>query len=187
MNSAISGKIIVTIHIVTFVASFQLVALSSDLRDEFGPDRYNLIRRNCNHFANALSWRLLQRSIPGHVNRLADIGVCCSCFCPKKMLEEAPVGPNAGGTGGSSGFQMLGGTGRAKKEGGGSSTAAFTGAGLVLGSTEQSGSSRIPLLGSWKKSSNGTGEGADLLTDRREKARKAALARLDAQNGSGSE
>lgn len=162
-------------------------ALPSDLRDEFGPDRYNLIRRNCNHFANALSWRLLQRSIPGHVNRLADIGVCCSCLCPKKMLEEAPVGPNAGGGGGTSGFQMLGGTGRAKKEGGGSSTAAFTGSGQVLGSTEQSGSSRIPLIGSWKKSSNGNAEGADLLTDRREKARKAALARLDAQHGSGSE
>lgn len=106
------------------------------------------------------------------------------------MLEEAPVGPNAGGGGGSSGFQMMGGSGREKKDGGkSSSTAAFTGSGMVLGSTEQSNSSRIPLLGSWNKSSNNNGNsgGADSLTDRREKARKAALARLEAQNGSGSE
>jgi hypothetical protein len=105
------------------------------------------------------------------------------------MLEEAPVGPNAGGGGGSSGFQMMGGSGREKKDGSkSSSTAAFTGSGMVLGSTEQSNSSRIPLLGSWNKSTNnGNSGGADSLTDRREKARKAALARFEAQNGSGSE
>lgn len=109
------------------------------------------------------------------------------------MLEEAPVGPNAGGSGGSSGFQMLGGTGREKRDGGGrSTTAAFTGSGMVLGSSEQTNSSsRIPLLGSWKSSSNGDSSGSksgDSLTDRREKARMAALARMNAQkNGSGSE
>lgn len=194
LNSAISGKHIrvcclsvVRAERVSYSSCF-LPCHLPDLREDFGPDRYNLIRRNCNHFANALCWRLLQRTIPGHVNRLADFGVCCSCLLPKKLLEEAPVGPNAGGGSGSSGFQMLGGTGRAKKDGGASSTAAFTGSGVVLGSTEHTSSSRIPLLGSWNKSSNGGASGADSLTDRREKARKAALARLDAQNGgSGSE
>lgn len=108
------------------------------------------------------------------------------------MLEEAPVGPNAGSSGGSR-FQMLGGTGREKKDGGGrSTTAAFTGSGVVLGSSEQtSSSSRLPLLGGWKNSSNGDSSGTksgDPLTDRREKARMAALARMNAQkNGSGSE
>lgn len=102
------------------------------------------------------------------------------------MLEEAPVGPNAGGGGGSSGFQVFGGTGKDKKGENGKSTAAFTGSGMVLGSTEQSSSSRIPLLGSWKKTSNASG-GTDSLTDRREKARMAALARFEAQNGSGSD
>eukprot|EP00804_Cyclotella_cryptica_P010693 CCRYP_005493-RA/>CCRYP_005493-RA protein AED:0.04 eAED:0.04 QI:548/1/1/1/0.5/0.2/5/2118/209 len=173
--------------------SSELNAAISDLREDFGPDRYNLIRRNCNHFANALVWRLLGRSIPGHVNRLADLGVCCSCLLPKKMLEEAPVGPNAGSSGGSAGFQMLGGTGREKKDGGGrSSTTAFTGSGVVLGSNGQTNnSSRIPLLGAWKNSSHGDSSGTkngDSLTDRREKARMAALARMNAQmNGSGSE
>jgi hypothetical protein len=171
--------------------SAELNSAISDLREDFGPDRYNLVRRNCNHFANALVWRLLGRSIPGHVNRLADLGVCCSCLLPKKLLEEAPVGPNAGSGGGSSGFQVMGGTGRAKKDDKGTtSIAAFTGSGMVLGSNEQtSSSSRIPLLGSWKKSSGESGgvKGVDSLTDRREKARLAALARMNAQNGSGSE
>lgn len=172
--------------------SSELQSAISDLRDEFGPDRYNLIRRNCNHFANALVWRLLNRTIPGHVNRLADYGNCCSCLLPKKMLEEAPVGPNAGGggSGGSSGFQAFGRPGSDKKQdGAGSSTAAFTGSGTVLGSqnAEASGS-RIPLLGSWRGGgSAGSKKGEESLTDRREKARMAALTRMENQGDSGSE
>jgi hypothetical protein len=104
------------------------------------------------------------------------------------MLDEAPVGPNAGGDGGSSGFQVFGRPGRDKKvDGSGSSTmASFTGSGTVLGSQhpEESRGS-IPLLGSWVGSSSAKGE--DSLTDRREKARMAALARMNAQGESESE
>ena len=158
-----------------------------DLRDEFGPDRYNLIKRNCNHFANALVWRLLGRTIPGHVNRLADFGVCCSCLLPKKLLEEAPVGPNAGG-GGSSGFTVYGRPGRDKKQDGAgpSTTAAFTGSGTVLGSNSAESQSRIPLLGSWRGSASNK-KAEDSLTDRREKARMAALARMNGQGDSDNE
>ena len=161
------------------------------MRDEFGPDRYNLIRRNCNHFANALVWRLLNRTIPGHVNRLADFGVCCSCFIPKRLLEEAPVGPNAGGgaDGGSSGFQVFGRPGRDKKDDGSASStkSAFTGSGTVLGSANSEESrSRIPLLGSWAGNASSK-KGEESLTDRREKARMAALARMNAQGESESE
>lgn len=166
--------------------SSELSSAISDLRDEFGPDRYNLIRRNCNHFANALVWRLLGRTIPGHVNRLADYGSCCSCFLPKKMLEEAPVGGEGGSGGGSSGFQVYGRPGgRDKKDDGArsSTTAAFTGSGTVLNSEESR--SRIPLLGSWGGSAKKKGD--DSLTDRREKARMAALARMNGQGDSESE
>ena len=58
----------------------ELKTAISEVRNDFGPDDYNLVRKNCNHFANALTWALLGRSIPAHVNRLADIGVCCSCL-----------------------------------------------------------------------------------------------------------
>ena len=132
-------------------------------------------------------WRLLGRAIPGHVNRLADFGVCCSCLLPKKLLEEAPVGPNAGGDSGG-GYQVFGRPGRDKKvDGSVSSTmASFTGSGKVLGSQnpEESRGS-IPLLGSWLGNSSTKGE--DSLIDRREKARMAALARMNAQGESESE
>lgn len=155
-----------------------------DLRDEFGPDRYNLIRRNCNHFANALVWRLLNRTIPGHVNRLADFGTCCSCLLPKKMLEEAPVGPNSGGGGSSSGFQAFGRPGGGDKKNDGSSstaTAAFTGSGAVLGGQSSASGS------GWFGGGGNAKKGDASLTDRREKARVAALARLEGQGDSESE
>ena len=102
------------------------------------------------------------------------------------MLEEAPVGPNAGaGGGGSSGFQSFGRPGRGKKEdGSGSSTsAAFTGSGAVLGSQSEE---RRGLFGSWVGNTAIT-KVEDSLTDRREKARMAALARMNAQGDSESE
>lgn len=165
--------------------SSELQSAISELRDEFGPDRYNLVRRNCNHFANALVWKLLGRTIPGHVNRLADLGVCCSCLLPKKLLAEAPVGPDAGGgsSGGSGqGFRAFGRPGSTDKKDdgpGSSATAAFTGSGTVLGSQNPGESgSRMPLLGSWRGNA-GSQKGEDSLTDRREKARMAALARMN--------
>ncbi len=117
--------------------------------------------------------------------------MCLSCFIPKKLLEEAPVGPNArgGANGDSSGFQVFGRPGRDKKDDGSttSTQSAFTGSGTVLGSVNTEDSrSRIPLLGSWGgKASSKKGE--DSLTDRREKARMAALARMNAQGESESE
>lgn len=159
--------------------SAELSSAISDLREEFGPDRYNLIKRNCNHFANALVWRLLRRTIPAHVNRLANIGQCCSCLLPKKLLEESPVGPNSGGGGGSGGgFQVYGRPGDTKKNDS-VSTAAFSGAGNTLGSQDSGSISKVPLLGSWR---GGGKKNEETLTDRREKARMAALARFEAKN-----
>ena len=167
------------------------------LRDNgFGSDGYNLIKRNCNTFCNALSWRLLRKPIPPHINRLADIGNCCSCLLPKQLLEDSPVGGSGGGrSGGSSG----GGATRSfavpttasmNRE---STTPAFTGKGMSLGggssstastttnSSETSGGGGGGFLSSWsnnKPTSTGQTQKDD-LTDRREKARKAALARLE--------
>jgi len=179
--------------------SGELQSAISDLREEFGPDQYNLIRRNCNHFANSLVWKLLGRTIPGHVNRLANVGQCLTCCIPKRFLEDAPVGPGGGGgssSSSSSGFQVFGrpgGGGRDKKDDGSSSTAAFSGSGYSLASSQNSSSdenrsSRIPLLGAWGGGGGGTTtKGDDSLTDRREKARMAALSRMEAQGESGSE
>jgi len=160
--------------------SSELNSAISNLREEFGPDRYNLIRRNCNHFANALVWKLLGRTIPGHINRLADFGSCCSCFLPRKMLEEAPVGP--GGRSGSS-YQVFGRPGNGvtsdKKQDGGTS-AAFSGSGQTL--SDNSSTEGQSLLGSWRGSA-GQKKGEESLTDRREKARMAALERMNGRGG----
>mmetsp|Transcript_13615 Transcript_13615/g.17738 ORF Transcript_13615/g.17738 Transcript_13615/m.17738 type:complete len:239 (+) Transcript_13615:136-852(+) len=132
-----------------------------ELRSSFGPDDYNLIRKNCNAFAYALCWKLLRKAIPGHVNRLSDIGICCSCLLPKKFLEEAPVGdPNRASGASSAAVQKP-------------KVPSFTGSGARLGSSEMSDSSST-----WNWSSNRKNSEDD-LTDRREKARKAALARME--------
>lgn len=140
----------------------------SDLREEFHGDSYHLIRRNCNHFANAFCWALLRKTIPAHVNRLAEIGVCCSCLLPRKLLEESPVrapGDNQGyskfGPSRSSAAKMTTTVTTTK-------ASVFSGSGLTLGGDKDGRSTA---------QRNAT----DDLTDRRERARKAALARLEQQ------
>lgn len=127
-----------------------------------------------------LVWKLLGRTIPGHINRLADFGVCLSCILPKKLLEEAPVGPNSGSSG-SSGYQVFGrpgGRSDKKNDGVGSTTTVFSGTGYTASNnSDENSSSRIPLLGSLRGNANS--KKGDSLTDRREKARMAALARLN--------
>lgn len=143
----------------------------SVLRDDFGPDDYNLIRKNCNHFANALIRKLMNKPMPGHVNRLADIGMCCSCFLPRKLLENAPVGdPNAPKAGGSSGFLVKAGNRSSPPN----SLASFHGSGARLGGTSSTSSDSSGTSSNQKSS-------PDDLTDRREKARKAALLRFNQQ------
>jgi hypothetical protein len=130
----------------------------------FGPEDYNLVRKNCNHFTNALCWELMRKQIPAYVNRLADLGVCCSCLLPKQMLQDAPVGGS-----GASRFAVP--TNATQR------TSGFTGTGHSLAgptTTESEG-----LLSRWGTSSaKVASQPADDLTDRREKAREAALARL---------
>jgi hypothetical protein len=144
----------------------------STLRDDFGSDDYNLIRKNCNHFANALTWKLMNKAIPGHVNRLADIGMCFSCLLPRKLLENAPVGdPNAPSSGGSSGFLVKAGN-RSSPPSSGGQRDFFGGSGARLGGSSTDSSSSSGTSSNQKSS-------PDDLTDRREKARKAALMRLE--------
>lgn len=178
----------------------------SELRETYGPDDYNLIRKNCNHFANSFTWRLLQRTIPGYVNRLADLGVCCSCLLPRKMLENAPVGGSSStsSTSASSssflvkappGRSLTGSTTTSSK------TSSFQGTGMKVGGTSSSVSNSYdeeqksllsrfslgPILGTTSSNSSAAGNNSSMnqrqddLTDRREKARKAALARLEKQ------
>ena len=48
--------------------------------------------KNCNHFAEALATRLVNKPFPGYVNRMANLGGMVSCLIPPGMLGDAPVG-----------------------------------------------------------------------------------------------
>ena len=147
--------------VLTDAPSSQVVRRAlADLREDFHGDAYHLIRRNCNHFANAFCWVLLRKAIPAYVNRLAELGICCSCLLPKKLLEDSPV--RAPGDTTNSGFQKFGPTRTVVYS---STQPVFSGSGLALGSSTSRNSTHRTA--------------AEDLTDRRERARKAALARLD--------
>ncbi|KAK7328393.1 hypothetical protein VNO77_22498 [Canavalia gladiata] len=50
---------------------------------EYHGDAYHLISKNCNHFTDDVSHRLIGKGIPGWVNRLARLGSLCSCLLPE--------------------------------------------------------------------------------------------------------
>jgi len=74
--------------------------------DEYHGDTYHLIAKNCNHFSDDVSRRLMGRSIPGWVNRLAHIGYMCNCLLPEGLqvtVTETTEFPNGGESGCASG------------------------------------------------------------------------------------
>lgn len=133
----------------------------------FGPNDYNILQNNCNTFANALCYKLCGIALPAYVNRAADYGVFCKCLFPKEVLKGSPVNNNPDIGGPESTAQQTTST---------TTTVAFSGTGSKLGGA--SGSSTSTSSGG----SSSTGHhDAVALKDRRDKARLAALARLELQ------
>ncbi|CAN0149629.1 unnamed protein product, partial [Ectocarpus sp. 12 AP-2014] len=63
------------VHMGSFTGGSSSLSRAIDsLREEFGPDRYNVLTRNCNTFSSALCEELVGKPIPGYVNRLAWMG-----------------------------------------------------------------------------------------------------------------
>jgi len=62
-----------------------------ELRDSFKGSSYHVLTQNCNCFSDALVQRLLNKPIPGFVNRLANIGAFFSCLLPPAISNDAPV------------------------------------------------------------------------------------------------
>ena len=54
-----------------------------DLLGEFREAAYDVITKNCNHFADALVYRLVGRRIPAWINRAAMFGSCVACLVPR--------------------------------------------------------------------------------------------------------
>lgn len=72
-----------------------------ELREHFKGENYHLLTMNCNSFSEALLQRLVGKSLPGYVNRMAYLGSFFSCLLPPQLANEAPV--NAASGGGSAG------------------------------------------------------------------------------------
>jgi len=60
-----------------------LNAMLNKLGETFKPGAYHPLKRNCNHFSNALAEYLVNKSIPSWINRMASIGGFFSKFAPK--------------------------------------------------------------------------------------------------------
>ena len=52
----------------------EIFRIIDELKDKFAGNSYHLTRKNCNTFTNCVSEAILNKSIPGYVNRLAKIG-----------------------------------------------------------------------------------------------------------------
>jgi hypothetical protein len=66
----------------------ELRQVIANLKAEFEAKNYNLLRRNCNDFSNALCNALLHRPIPSFINRAARVGQCFSCLLPASMASR---------------------------------------------------------------------------------------------------
>ncbi|KNC45902.1 ethylene-responsive element-binding protein [Thecamonas trahens ATCC 50062] len=87
--------------------------LVDDMGREFLGSEYNLLSRNCNHFADAFARRLIGQGIPGWVNRLATIGTWFPCLLPASLVPPTPESAGVDG-----GFVAFAGEGRALRAGG---------------------------------------------------------------------
>lgn len=67
----------------------ELQRVISDVSAEFESSEYNLLRRNCNDFTNAMCLRLLGKSTPSYVNRAAKVGKCFSCLLPASIIGKS--------------------------------------------------------------------------------------------------
>lgn len=72
----------------------QLQQALAELQNDFRPDTYDLVTRNCNHFCEALLVKLLNKPLPGHVNRMSYVWTTANIpwLVPKSIRQSAPVG-----------------------------------------------------------------------------------------------
>lgn len=81
------------------ITSRELQDAIDSMRPQWPGNSYHVMRKNCNSFSEALCQKLMGRSIPGWVNRLAWLGNRVSCLIPERMFG-APEGAGGGRGGG---------------------------------------------------------------------------------------
>ena len=68
----------------------------NELREEFPPGSYDVLKKNCNVFSNALSLKLLGVEIPRYLNRLAGIGAFFTSGKKLQAMHQTIEDRNAG-------------------------------------------------------------------------------------------
>ncbi|KAF4130584.1 PPPDE putative peptidase domain [Phytophthora infestans] len=136
--------------------SYEAHRLAYSLSPDFDGDTYNLFTKNCNTYADVLCQLLLDKRIPAYVNRAAYLGSFLSCLMPANLTDQTPIGDPSNPS-----RSITNGTPRRSDF----IYSPFAGSGQTVGGTGDSSSSLRPST----------------LADRREKARLAALRRLDEQ------
>jgi hypothetical protein len=127
-------------------------SILDDLRQKFKSNSYNILSQNCNSFAEDFCQRLLSRSIPGYVNRMAYFGSMIQCILPPSLTNaEDPVSNSTSRSGG------VGGEYRQSQI-----PRSFSGAGAKLG-------------GATEMSPMPTASSAGVTNEQKERARKARL------------
>ena len=181
-----------TVNLGTLASSSAVGTAIEELRHEFRGTDYNVLERNCNHFAEALVWRLLGKQLPGYVNRMAGFGAMFSCLMPQSMLKDAPVDGNGGGrSSASSSSSSSGPRGGAMDR---TVVNAFGGSGFKLGGSADEATEGL-LTGADDRSNGGRGGGngggggrggsiSSSEAARREVMREAALKRLQQNTSS---
>ena len=61
--------------------------LINEISKEYPANSYNLIYKNCNHFADDFARRLVGKSIAGWANRSARMAASLPCFFPRERFD----------------------------------------------------------------------------------------------------
>ena len=116
--------------------SSDLDRILDDLRPHFRGEKYNILTKNCNSFADALCQKLVRKPIPGFVNRMATIGSYFECILPDNLKNaQGPGSTSSSSNDGTSNSVLSGSMGRRQQQ---SYANSFSGSAHKLGGTSTS-------------------------------------------------
>lgn len=145
-------------------SSQEFESILNHLRIDFNGSSYNILTRNCNHFADKFLQLVVKKSAPAYVNRLASLGSAVSCLLPPSMTGAAPVDNQPQTQGGN--YRPLRSSGQIPMESRVHTYSSSSGVKLGGASVSESNDQQQPLLSHDEDAQS-----------RRERMRQAALSR----------
>lgn len=90
-KTAPDGRFRKSIHMGQIESTRISTAALDRIRPDFPGDSYNVIFKNCNDFSTAFVRAMMNKEIPGHINRLARLGRSwpIRCFLPPNLKGNA--------------------------------------------------------------------------------------------------